>query len=73
MQAGDRLFRMHSFHLMRAMPTFSEILSPGSDSTSDDHPIALDDLDAKDFEGLMWFFYDSLYTWCARILSSHAL
>ncbi|KAL1733859.1 hypothetical protein EV714DRAFT_269464 [Schizophyllum commune] len=63
---GDRLFRLHSFHLMRSMTPidkFTEFMDLGGDSTSDDHPIALDDLDAKDFEGLMWFFYDSLYIW----------
>ncbi|KAI5834562.1 hypothetical protein K523DRAFT_412296 [Schizophyllum commune Tattone D] len=63
---GDCLFRIHSFHLMRSMTPidkFTEFMDLGGDSTSDDHPIALDDLDAKDFEGLMWFFYDSLYIW----------
>ena len=50
-QVGDRLFRLHSFHLMRAMTPidkFTEFMDLGGDSTSDDHPIALDDLDAKD-------------------------
>ncbi|KAL1700238.1 hypothetical protein EV121DRAFT_273211 [Schizophyllum commune] len=65
-RVGDCLFRIHSFHLMRSMAPidkFTEFMDLGGDSTSDDHPIALADLDAKDFEGLMWFFYDSLYIW----------
>ncbi|KAL1693027.1 hypothetical protein GGG16DRAFT_111482 [Schizophyllum commune] len=68
------LFRFHSYHLSRATTYFDNLLEttpPASwnsaGSEADDRPIALDDVRAGEFEALLWFFYESGYSWAPRV------
>ena len=59
------LFRVHRYFFLRDSPIFRDMLSipvPASSSspegTSDDNPIVLDQVESKDFEHLLWMYYN---------------
>lgn len=71
MRVEDSLYRFHSYHLQRATTYFDKLLEntppagwqSGGGGDVHDSPIVLDEVKASDFEGLLWFFYESGYTW----------
>ncbi|KAI5897542.1 uncharacterized protein SCHCODRAFT_02486793 [Schizophyllum commune H4-8] len=69
-RAENTLFRFHSSHLQRDTTYFdSDIAKLNASSggspvgSTNDNPLALDDVRAPDFENLLWFFYESAYKW----------
>ena len=69
-QAENTLFRFHSSHLQRDTTYFDSAIAKMSASSgvspvgsTDDKPLALDNVRAQDFENLLWFFYESAYKW----------
>lgn len=68
LEVEGRSFRLHSYHLKRASPIFSDMFSlPASspisqEGATENEPIVLD-VKAQEFEHLLWFFYDSQYEW----------
>ncbi|KAI5831210.1 hypothetical protein K523DRAFT_350933 [Schizophyllum commune Tattone D] len=70
MRAENTLFRIHSFHLQRDTTYFDDPIAsldanPGQGSVGsiDANPLPVDDINAIDFEHLLWFFYESAYNW----------
>ncbi|KAL1699397.1 hypothetical protein EV121DRAFT_216323 [Schizophyllum commune] len=66
----NTLFRFHSSHLQRDTTYFDNIvvelkssLGESPVGSTDDNPLALDDVRAQDFENLLWFSYESAYKW----------
>ncbi|KAI4519316.1 hypothetical protein K525DRAFT_158848, partial [Schizophyllum commune Loenen D] len=69
-RAENTLFRFHSSHLQRDTTYFDSIIANLNASSggslvgsTDDNPLALDDVRAQDLENLLWFFYESAYKW----------
>ena len=67
------MFRIHSFHLQRDTTYFDDSIAslsgnPGQGSVGsiDANPLPVDDVNAIDFEHLLWFFYESAYNWCVH-------
>ncbi|KAI4519307.1 hypothetical protein K525DRAFT_172405, partial [Schizophyllum commune Loenen D] len=70
MRAENTLFRIHSFHLQRDTTYFDDPIAgldanPGQGyvGSIDANPLPVDDVNAIDFEHLLWFFYESAYNW----------
>ncbi|KAL1753375.1 hypothetical protein FB107DRAFT_276811 [Schizophyllum commune] len=70
MRAENTLFRFHSFHLQRDTAYFDDSIAsldanPGQGSVGsiDANPLPVDDVNAIDFEHLLWFCYESAYNW----------
>ncbi|KAI5834561.1 hypothetical protein K523DRAFT_347903 [Schizophyllum commune Tattone D] len=66
--ARDTLFRLHGYHLKRAMTFFDDVLAlastnPFAPGATDGNPYVLLGVEAMDFQALVWFFYESPYTW----------
>lgn len=63
-KAENTLFRVHSYHFMRASPVYCVYSTQRSplESFNDTHPLNLA-IRAQDAAALMWFFYDSPYNW----------
>ncbi|KAL1746934.1 hypothetical protein HDZ31DRAFT_33020 [Schizophyllum fasciatum] len=76
-QAGETIYRLHSFHLRRATSFFDDFFASTVWDTqsqvgaSDGSPLIIEDVRSNDFDGLMWFFYKSLYGWSSLIDASH--
>ncbi|KAL1720936.1 hypothetical protein EV715DRAFT_288858 [Schizophyllum commune] len=74
MRAENTLFRIHSFHLQRDTTYFDETIAsldanPGQGfvGSIDTNPLPVDDVNAIDFEHLLWFFYESAYNWSSTV------
>ena len=72
-QAENTLFQIHSFHLQRDTTYFDDSIASldansgqGSVGSIDAYPLPVDDVNAIDFEHLLWFFYESAYHWCVH-------
>ena len=66
-QVENTLFRFHFYHLHRATSFFDNYIatleSPEGSSTDAD-PLLFYEVEARDFQHLLWFFYESAYNWC---------
>ncbi|KAI5892066.1 uncharacterized protein SCHCODRAFT_02667603 [Schizophyllum commune H4-8] len=67
-RARDTLLRLHGYHLKRATTFFDEDLAlastnPFAPGATDGNPYVLLGVEAMDFQALVWFFYESPYTW----------
>lgn len=65
--AGNTLFRVHGYFFARDSPIFKTKLNPASpgqtkEGTTPDSPVVLDGITAKEFEILLWVFYNPLYS-----------
>ena len=66
-QVENTLFRFHFYHLYRATSFFDiyiATLESPEGCFSDDNPLLLDKVEARDFQHLLWFFYESAYNRC---------
>ncbi|TRM65661.1 hypothetical protein BD626DRAFT_627692 [Schizophyllum amplum] len=71
----DTLYRFHSYHLQRATTYFDKLLEntpPASWQSRgggdvDEFLIVIDEVEATDFEALLWFFYESGYRWSCLV------
>ena len=68
----DTLFRLHGYHLKRATTYFDDVLAlaatnPFAPGATDGNPYILPGVEAMDFQALVWFFYESPYTWYVRV------
>ncbi|KAI4519860.1 hypothetical protein K525DRAFT_150942, partial [Schizophyllum commune Loenen D] len=59
----NTLFRIHFYHLYRATSFFDKYIESPEGGYSDANPLLLDKGKARDFEHLLWFFYESAYKW----------
>ncbi|KAL1675747.1 hypothetical protein EV122DRAFT_267922 [Schizophyllum commune] len=67
----NTLYRIHSFHLQRSTTRLDWLLAAwrSTPTRSAEHgepdvkPLLLPDVKCKDFDGLLWFFYESGYSW----------
>ncbi|KAL1723242.1 hypothetical protein EV715DRAFT_269869 [Schizophyllum commune] len=67
-RARDTLFRLHGYHLKRATTYFDDVLAlastnPFAPGATDGNPYVLLGVEVLDFQALVWFFYESPYTW----------
>ena len=66
-QVDNTLFRIHSFHLRRNTTCLDDRLgrdgANGAAAYADDHPLVLVDVSEREFNALLWFFYEAMYNW----------
>ncbi|KAL1753374.1 hypothetical protein FB107DRAFT_276810 [Schizophyllum commune] len=64
----NTMFRFHAYHLQRSTTYFDDLLAmtpppPLEDDDAGDCSISLDDVKASDFQALLWFYYESGFSW----------
>ncbi|TRM59759.1 hypothetical protein BD626DRAFT_408680 [Schizophyllum amplum] len=65
-RAENTVFRFHSYHLELSTTFFNDHFSDGSGAlkgSDEAHPLHLV-VGASDIAALLWFFYQSAYSWC---------
>lgn len=69
----NTVFRLHSFHLIKASPVFATMFTLAGNTDdrdqghSPDDPIRLRGDTAKCMDSMLWFFYDSPYEWSEHV------
>ena len=59
-QVAYTIYRIHKYHLLRSSAVFDEVFL---EIGTDDKPFVFRRLSSTAFDALLWFYYESAYTW----------
>ena len=60
LQVANTIYRIHKYHLLRSSAVFDEVFL---EIGTDDKPFVFRHLSSTAFDALLWFYYESAYTW----------